>query len=199
MHLLKKGEIEEIYRIPQIDEKDRNFIFSLNDAERKILSQLHTLSSKVAFILQLGFFRIKKIFYPIDELDKLEDLKEYVIDRYFSDYPSEKFPCFPQIKPGFTVPSLNVTKPTRLSQQNQILDLFNYRKCSGGVMTLVKREVDRLSQIHARPSYIVRELLRFLERGRIVVPSYSTLQNKGPSDICALVYSKELFFWTLTS
>jgi len=177
LHLLKKGEIEEIYRIPQIDEKDRNFIFSLNDAERKILSQLHTLSSKIAFILQLGFFRIKKIFYPIDELDKLEDLKEYVIDRYFSDYPSEKFPCFPQIKPGFTVPSLNVTKPTRLSQQNQILDLFNYKKCSGGVMTLVKREVDRLSQIHARPSYIVRELLRFLERGRIVVPSYSTLQN----------------------
>ena len=146
LHLLKKGEVEEIYRIPQIDETDRHFVFSLNDVERKALSQLHTLSSKITFILQLGFFRIKKIFYPVDELDKLEELKEYVIDRYFSNYPSEKFPCFPQIRPTFSVPSLNITKPTRLSQQNQILDLLNYRKCSGDVMTLVRKEVDRLSR-----------------------------------------------------
>ena len=87
LRLLKKGEIEEIYSIPQINENARSFVFSLNDAEQKILSQLHTLTSKVAFILQLGFFRLKKRFYPIDELDQLEDLKEYVMDRYFSDYP----------------------------------------------------------------------------------------------------------------
>jgi len=177
LRLLKKGEIEEIYSIPQIDENARSFVFSLNDAERKILSQLHTLTSKIAFILQLGFFRLKKRFYPLDELDQLEDLKEYVLDRHFSDYPSENFPCFPQIKPRLAIPSLDITKPTRLSQQNQILKLFNYKKCSSHIMTLVIGEIGRLSQIHARPSYIVRELLRFLERGRIVVPSYSTLQN----------------------
>lgn len=177
LRLLKKREIEEVYSIPQIDENARSFVFSLNAAERKILSQMHTLASRIAFILQLGFFRLKKRFYPLDELDQLEDLKEYVMDRYFSDYPSEKFLYFPQIKPGLALPSLDITKPTRLEQQNQILKLFNYKKCSGNIMTLVKGEISRLSQIHARPSYIVRELFRFLERGRIVVPFYSNLQN----------------------
>ena len=164
LRLLKQQEIKELYSLPQLNAMDRDAVFSLNSREQLILDGLHTLPSKLLFILQLGFFRVGKRFYPLDELKTAEETKAYLVKRYFPAHPLEKF-------------SLQVTKPTRLYHQKHILYLFNHRRYTRDAVLLVKRESARLADIHARPSYVVRELLRFLEREHIVVPAYSTLQN----------------------
>ena len=164
LRLLKKSEIVELYSLPKINEIDRDSIFSLNNNEREILSGFHTVPSKLLFILQLCFFRIGNCFYSLDELAAAEKEKTYLLERYF---------------PGHVFEGLlqQVTKPTRLSHQAQILKLFNYRRYGGETTAIVEQETIRLASIHARPSYVVRELLRFLERERIIIPAYSTLQN----------------------
>ena len=114
--------------------------------------------------LQFCFFRSEKSFYPLEILDCAEEDKAHILNRYFPGESLRKV-------------SLDVSKPTRLIHQTLILKLFGYRNYSGDVVALVQAEATRLTAIHARPSYIVRELLRFFERERIVLPAYSTLQD----------------------
>ena len=164
LRLLKQNEVEELYCLPQIQDAERKTVFSLNVRELKALSGYHTLSSKLLFILQLGFFRVSKRFYSLDELARAEAEQAYLIERYFPAHTSKKL-------------SFQITKPTRLSHQTQILELFNYRRYSGDAVVLSEQECARLASIHARPSYVVREILRYFERERIIVPAYPTLQN----------------------
>jgi len=164
LKLLKHLEIKGLYSLPRLEGQDRDIYFSLNNQEMKLFFKFHTLSSKILFILQLGFFRAGKRFYSLKELDNAEEEKTYVRNRYF---PRELLGKF----------SLDLSKPTRLTHQVIILKLFDYKKYSGDVVKFIEKEAQRLAGIHSRPSYIVRELLRFFERERIIIPSYPTLQD----------------------
>ena len=97
-------------------------------------------------------------------MEKQKEIISHLIKRYFSSSLFEDIP-------------LQVTKPTRLFQQTQILDLFKYRRYAKEAASFIEGEAIRLAAIHSKPSYVVRELLRFLGRERIIVPAYSTLQN----------------------
>lgn len=164
LRLLTQKEIQELYCLPQIQDVEREAVFSLSGKELEVLSGCHTQSSKLLFILQLGFFRVSRRFYSLEELATAEAEKAYLIERYFSAHTSKEF-------------SFQITKPTRLSHQSHILELFNYRRYSGDSVPPSGQESARLAGIHARPSYVVREILRYFERERIIVPAYPTLQN----------------------
>ncbi len=174
LRLLKEDEIQELYVLPRPSDIEKQSIFSLNNHEYEIFSNLHTVSSKFIFILQLGFFKLKRRFYSLNELKAADESKEYVAKRYFSNFSLSEIP-------------LQVTKPTRLNQQSLILELFNYKRYSREVAKLVENEALRLASLHAKPSYIIRELLRFLEREQIVIQAYSTLQN-----LIGMVTQKEI-------
>lgn len=162
--LLKNQEIEDIYSLPKLNELERHEIFHLTDREMEVFYSLHTPNSKFVFVFQLGFFKAKKRFYTLSELEKDEASKRYIMEKYFKDTEASDL-------------SLKVTNPTRLSHQTHILKFFGYRRCKGNISLLFKEEVSRLSRMHANPTYIVREVLRFLEREKIVIPAYSTLQD----------------------
>jgi TnpA family transposase len=164
LKLLKPKEIEELYSFPRLEDRDRDVLFSLSSQEEEALSSFHTLPSKVLFILQLGLFKASRRFYSQEEIKKAEEDRSYIHERYFSNKTLEEL-------------SLKVSKPTRLSHQMKILELFGYRRCGGDVMLLVEQEASRLTGLHSKPSYIVRELFRFFDRENIIIPAYSTLQN----------------------
>ncbi len=168
--LLRKQEIEEIYALPKLNQKEREKTFGLNSDQQKFLTTLHTLSSKVMFILQLGFFKLKKRFFSQEELSINEKDKQYIIETYF-----------PLV--DFRDISMNVTKPTRLSHQAYILRTFGYRRCTGEVSLIFRKEVARIIFTHANSSYVIREIIRFLERQKVVIPAYSTLQDVIGSSI----------------
>ena len=164
LKLLKPKEIEEIYGLPVFNDNDRYHIFSLTDQEQNALGNFHTLSSKWLFILQLGYFKARRRFYSLADIARADEDQVHVLTRYFPDGNPNRF-------------TLKITKPTRLAQQTRILELFDYQRYGGITIKPVTNELNRLAKIHARPAYIVRELLRFLERVRIMTPAYSTLQN----------------------
>ena len=83
LNLLKKKEIDEIYELPKFDDKKRTSLFSLKKDEADIVSQLHTFSSKFAFIIQLGFFKAGERFYTLEQMNKDEVTKQYVREKCF--------------------------------------------------------------------------------------------------------------------
>lgn len=164
LFLLTKEEIEKIYGLPSFSEFERKDVFSINDCEQEVLSSLRSLPSKLLFILQLGLFRAKKKFYTIEELEKDEENKEYILQRYFPSSPLKAV-------------TLRVSESTRLSQITHILTLFGYRRHAGDVVALVKQKASRLAKIHSKRSFILRNLFSFFTRERIVVPAYTNYKT----------------------
>ena len=162
LKILTKNEINELYSLPSFTHEDRAQFFSLNASEMKELENLRTISSKVHFILQLGYFKTKKMFFVLDIQEMKEDI-EYILQKYF-----------PKIN-GF--PNIEITKPTRLSQQACILKLLNYQDVTKEIKCKLQEKANRLATISTKPIYIFKELMSYLESHRIVIPVYSFMQD----------------------
>ena len=92
LKLLKHIEIKGLYSLPCLEGQERDIYFSLNNQEMKLLLKFHTLSSKILFILQLGFFRAGKHFYSLKELDNAEEEKPIFVIDIFPESRLENFP-----------------------------------------------------------------------------------------------------------
>jgi len=44
-------------------EKDRNYVFELDEYDNNHLSTLNSIGSKINYILQLGYFRVSQYFF----------------------------------------------------------------------------------------------------------------------------------------
>ena len=87
-HILSQSEVSELYSLPRLNNIQREQSFSLADEELKAVNQRSSLSSKVYFILLLGYFREKPLIAQFRFRDVRDDSK-YVVNRY---YPGQKLP-----------------------------------------------------------------------------------------------------------
>ncbi len=69
LRILSNSEINDLYGRPQFSDEDRIEYFSLSTAEKLIIEDLRLLKSKVSFILKLGYFKAKHLFFAINFLD----------------------------------------------------------------------------------------------------------------------------------
>ena len=162
LRILEPSEIEALYGRPQFTPDERSLYFTLTIAERTALYDFRTLSSQLAFMLQLGSFKAKRLFFPIVFSEIADDIAAILTLHFPQAPPSE-----------WTLPS----KPTILKQRAAILALFQYRLCLADErqrLTLCARQAAQLS---SKPIYIFRELLQLLTEQRIVAPGYTMLQD----------------------
>ena len=75
------------------------------------MEQLRFINAKIYFILQLGYFKARNMFFVFDPQEVGEDIR-FIRSRYFPD--------FQDLDP-------DIAKVTRLKQQRTILKLGNYR------------------------------------------------------------------------
>jgi TnpA family transposase len=161
--ILTPKEIQALYGLPQFIDDERAVYFALDPPEKQQLDQLRNITAAVYFILQLGYFKAKKQFFVFGLYDVGDDVV-YILHRYF---------------PAVTkLPSMDVSKPTRLAQQTEILRLFDYRLCSQAWKRKLQEKAESLVTIYTKPVYVFKELLNFLEHYRIVLPGYSFLQEE---------------------
>lgn len=113
--ILTAKEIHALYGLPQFTDEERDVFFTLEPLEKQQLDQLRNITASVYFILQLGYFKAKKQFF-VFSLEGVTDDVVYVLHRYFPDVTK--------------LPSVTISKPTRLAQQAEILRLFDYQLCS---------------------------------------------------------------------
>ena len=76
--------IETLYGRPRFTHEERVEHFALSPAEVAALEQLHSIKSKIFFILQLGYFKARHMFFVFD-LREVEDDVGYIRERYFPD------------------------------------------------------------------------------------------------------------------
>ena len=161
LRILGDDEIQALYGRPHFTDDERLEYFALSLTERATLEQLHSIKSRIYFILQLGYFKSHQLFFVFDMPDVEEDT-QYVQTQYFPDFPLD---------------DLDITKVTRLRQQSVILELFRYRTCDAEQRQALAAKARQAAMVSARPIYIFRELLHFLDEQRSVAPGYSFMQD----------------------
>ncbi len=161
LKILGQEEIEELYGLPRFSDEEREQYFSLTPAEKATLDQLHSIKSKIAFILQLGYFKARRMFFVFTADDMAADIK-HIAERYF---------------PGSAQPDCAVTKVTRLKHQRLILSLCTYKTCDDSDRQHLEAQARKAAMVSGKPIYIFRQVLSELEALRITVPGYSFLQD----------------------
>lgn len=162
LKILSAKEIQELYEIPQFTPEERNAYFALDPLEEEQRKNIRYTNAAVYFTLQLGYFKAKKQFFVLDAQAVTDDIK-FILQRYF---PNES-----------ETTDLTISKPTRLSQQAQILQLHDYQMCSPEWKQKLQEKASSLVTIYTKPVYVFKELLNFLEHHRIVLPGYSFIQE----------------------
>lgn len=112
LKILRGDEIKIIYDRPIFTYEDRCHYFFLSQPEKELLDTLRSVKSQVYFILQLGYFKAKHLFFTFDLYEVEEDI-QFILQEYFN---------------GSEISDLNsIGRFTKLKQQQLILELFNYR------------------------------------------------------------------------
>ena len=154
-------EIEAIYGIPRFTPYERQEYFSFSLKELAALEQLHSIKSQIYYLLQLGYFKARHMFFVFNLQEVSED-RSYIIEQYF---------------PNFQFTDFDITKVTRLKQQRLILKLCNYRSCDAEERRKLESKARQAASVCAKPVYVFRELMHYLQEQRLVVPGYSFMQD----------------------
>jgi exonuclease VII large subunit len=162
LRILGDDEIEAIYGIPRFTPDERIQYFSLSQREKELLVELRSVKSQTYFVLQLGYFKARHLFFTFD-LDEVEQDMQFVLSQHFNNEKITNLSA--------------VDKHTRLKQQRLILQLFNYRSCDAKTRQKLAAKAQQSAAVCCKPVYIFRELMHYLSEHNIVAPGYSFMQD----------------------
>ena len=162
--ILTLSEQKSIYGFPRFDNQERKHYFTINKIEKDILdTQFRGFTSKLYFLLQLGYFKATYQFFHFKHQDIPEDTY-YIVKKHFSQLPKERFKGI-------------YTKKLRQNHAAQILKLLSYRLASKNDRKDMLEKAKSIVFIDANPKYIFKELLRFSREKKFVLPSYTSMQD----------------------
>lgn len=161
LQILGDDELENLYGLPHFTAEEQSEYFTLSPRETAALKQLHSIKSRIYFILQLGYFKARHLFFIFRFSAVFADAL-YIQTRYF---------------PQFELIEFEPTKVTRLKHQRIILDLCDYRSCGEVERQALISKAQQAIRVCGKPIYIFRELVHYLEEQRLVSPRYSFMQD----------------------
>ena len=164
LKILSKEEIHNIFGLPDFTSDERREYFYLNAQEKDFFVNLRSVSSKLYFILQTGYFKSRHLFFNFEFTEVADDV-EYVLQKYF---PGQK-----RNPENFQA----VAKSTKLIHQRTILKIHNYRQCGKSERQIIADKAGSFAKISAKPIYIFREIVSLLQEKLFVLPGYSLLQE----------------------
>ncbi len=163
LHILDDEEIEALYGRPCFTGDERTDVFTLTQPEKDLLASSTHIPIQLYFLLQLGYFKAKQMFFTFTFDDVVEDVT-YLLERYFPDTPP---------------PELRIlNKRTILKQRQRILELFGYRLCTPTDRHDLFLRAQQAARISSKPIYVLRELLHYLTEHCLVKPGYTLLQEE---------------------
>jgi hypothetical protein len=138
-------------------------VFTLTQPEKDLLASFTHIPIQLYFLLQLGYFKTKQLFFTFAFDDVIEDVT-YLLERYFPETPQ------PELR--------MLNKRTILKQRQCILELFGYRLCTPTDRHDLFLRAQQAARISSKPIYVLRELLHYLTEQRLVKPGYTLLQEE---------------------
>lgn len=160
INLLNTNEVEEIYHYPTFSSHERQHYFHLSKQELAISKTLKTMENKVCFVLMLGYFKAKTIFYKICfETSRLDIayIKKHI-------FPSQYNICKLPNKNTITKIRHLICKVLKIgSESTQNQRLYS--------------QANILAKYNITPINIFKDLLDHLKDNNIPIPAYTSLQT----------------------
>ena len=160
INLLSTTEVEEIYNYPNFSDHERQHYLHLSKQELTISKTLKTMENKVYFVLMLGYFKAKTIFYKIcfekSNLD-IAYIDKYIFSSQHNIYKLPNKNTITKIK-HLICSVLNIGSE---STQNQLL----------------YSQADSLAKYSITPSTLFKDLITYLKNNNIPIPAYTSLQT----------------------
>jgi TnpA family transposase len=160
--LLSETEKLALYGLPDFDDLQRIEFFAMTEAEHALAFQRQGFANQVYCLLQLGYFKAKQAFFRFSLKDVSQEDIDFLLLHYF---------------PGQTLVMKSVSKNEYYTQRNEISSLFDYRLWSDSDLSMLLEKATLLARMDVTATFLLTELIVFLNSQRIVRPGYSTLQS----------------------
>jgi Domain of unknown function (DUF4158) len=147
LSILDDHEIDDLYGLPRFTPDERQLYFTLTTAEQAACRRFRSLPSQLSFILQLGYFKAKHLFFTFTFAEVADDVAS-IFARHF---PADSRITF-----------ASPTSPTLAHQRTVILELFSYRLCRATERQQLLDRTQQLARLSTKPVYLFRELLHYL-------------------------------------
>lgn len=160
--ILNLNEVQELYSLPKLSQPEQELYFSVDSTELSVAYSYRTLIGQIFFILQLGYFKAKKMFFLPSYEEVRQDIT-FIKDKYFNRQELSTI--------------LDVSKTTYWNQQQKILYLCQYQYFDDYWKFKLQEKGSQSVRISPKPEFIFKELFHYLEKSKVVLPSYSTMQD----------------------
>jgi TnpA family transposase len=160
--VLSQVERLALYGLPDFDDFQRAEFFALTEAERALADRRKGPADRLHYMLQIGYFKAKQAFFNLSEQTIPVDDIAFLQNRYF---------------PGNTVAIRPLRRKEHYAQRTEIAGFFGYRLWLETDRPALAETAALLARRDVAPSFILIEMLAFLNTQRIVRPGYTTLQT----------------------
>jgi TnpA family transposase len=165
LQILPEQEVLAIYSRPIFNEVEHRHYFSLSNKELSLVNLRPTngkdTSSKLYFILQLGYFKAKHLFFQFNYIDVKDDTS-FILNTYM---------------PNDIVPTKLPTRKVQITTRFNILSLIGFQDNTEETNQFIIEKLNHIVQKTVNPIEIFHELKNTLEKNKIVLPPYSRLQD----------------------
>ena len=160
--ILSEAEKLALYGLPDFDDFQRAEYFDLTDAERALVHQRKGLSEQVYCLLQIGYFKAKQAFFNFSLQEAPPEDITFVLQRYF---------------PTTTLTPQPVRESEYYAQRYAIATLFGFHLWSAAHRPRLAEKAIQLARRDVTATFILTEMIAFLNAEKIVRPGYTTLQT----------------------
>lgn len=156
------SDLEEFafYGVPDFTDEQRSTYFSFEEQEWNLISTCPSLHTQVYCALQIGYFKAKKLFFPIHKISQADI--HFILSRHFQ---------------GQVLSISTISKHECYLQRESICHLFGYKLWSREFSEELLHRAELSIRRDITPNFIAHELLDFLQNKKIVRPGYTTLQT----------------------
>ncbi|MFL0799464.1 MAG: Tn3 family transposase [Agarilytica sp.] len=160
VYILSEEQISELYCPPNVDEANRDVVFTLNDKEEAQLRHRETDLLQIYYILFLGYFKEKPVQLKPD-LKAIKNDFEYVRKRYFSNSSCKL---------------VSLTPNQKYKIYKKIFSVVEIKKFDADLEKKIEEFANHSVVNQSLPIALFDELLDWLRINSVEIPSYNKLQ-----------------------
>ena len=160
--VLSEAEKLALYSLPDFDDFQRAEYFALTESELSLVLRRRDIPEQIYCLLQIAYFKAKQTFFSFSFQDVPPEDIAFVLERYF---------------PGATLETRHVTHYEYYAQRNEIIGLVGYRLWLETDRSLFIDKAAKLARRDVTPTFILTELIAYLNTEKIVRPGYTALQT----------------------
>ena len=120
LSILSSPEVQEIYRVPRFNPRERDYFFTFTDGELAAVKRFHSDCNRIHFLLILGYFKVKPVSL-IYNWKEIEADYQYISERYY---------------PSASKEMQNISRFTRSRLYRKIFDIVDYQRVARHFMVV---------------------------------------------------------------